>query len=54
MHPVYLKATNSMNNEMIGKIVDLHRDSVGYWIMVYKLKVQRRFRKISDLKIPVF
>ena len=54
MHAVHLKATNSMNNEMIGKIVDLHRDSVGYWIMVYKLKVQRRFRKISDLKIPVF
>jgi hypothetical protein len=36
MHAVYLKATTSMGNEMIGKIVDLHRDSVGYWIMVYK------------------
>jgi len=28
LHAVYLKATTAMSNEMIGKIVDLHRDSV--------------------------
>jgi len=36
LHAVYLKATTAISNEMIGKIVDLHRDSVGYWIMGYK------------------
>lgn len=35
-HAVYLKATNLMTNEMIGKIVDLHRDSVCDWIRAYK------------------
>ena len=36
LHTVYLKATNDMANDRIGKIVDLHRDSVGCWIGAYK------------------
>jgi len=36
LQAVYIKATNQMTNENIGKIVDLHRDSVGDWIRAYK------------------
>ena len=36
LHAVYLKATTDMANDTIGKIVDLHRDSVGCWIRAYK------------------
>lgn len=34
-HAVYLKATTQMTNETIGKIVDLHRDSVCDWARAY-------------------
>lgn len=34
-HAVYLKATTQMTNKMIGKIVDLHRDSVCDWTRAY-------------------
>ncbi len=34
-HAVYLKATSLMTNEMIGKIVDLNRDSVCDWVRAY-------------------
>ncbi|MDX9909850.1 MAG: IS630 family transposase, partial [Mariniphaga sp.] len=36
IHAVYLKATIGMTNITIGKIVDLHRDTVGRWIRVYE------------------
>lgn len=36
IHAVYLKASTCMSNETIGKIVDLHRDSVSDWVHGYK------------------
>lgn len=35
IHAVYIKASSGMSNEMIGRLVDLHRDSVGDWIKSY-------------------
>jgi len=36
IHAVYIKATMIMSNEMIGTLVDLHRDSVGDWVRRYQ------------------
>jgi len=33
---VYLKATQKYSNKMIGQIIDLNRNAVGFWINVYK------------------
>ena len=36
IHAVCIKATTRMSNEMIGALVDLHRDSVDDWIKTYE------------------
>ena len=33
---IYLKATSKYSNKMIGKIADLHRNVVGFWIDAYQ------------------
>ena len=35
---VYLKATLGWTNSLIGKVVGLHCNMVGYWLGVYKQK----------------
>lgn len=36
IHAVYFKATTQMSNTMIGALLNLHRDSVGDWIIRYE------------------
>lgn len=36
IHTIYIEATTSMSNKMIGKVVGFHRDVVGDWIRAYR------------------
>lgn len=38
IHAVYLKVSTHMSNKEIGKIVGLHRDSVGDWTRVFQIE----------------
>lgn len=37
LHAVYIKATTSLSNLSIGRLVDLHANTVGHWVRVYKI-----------------
>jgi transposase len=38
LHAVYIKATMSLSNEIIGKLPDVHLNSVAHWLHAYKEK----------------